>query len=303
MQASAKHAAILQQLQDRLHTGAQLLLALDAPSRPLAGAEAELNEQARQQGLLLPLKHPQLDPARQPAWLPLNAGAPALADSIAQALAEAEPDALALGQGRRVAGWLEIAGSAKLAAAHIGRQMIRRNSNGETHLLRLHDPAVSWALWPLLNTAQQHGLLGSIKRWWLLDPAGELICLQPAQTVAGAPRPLSRWEPALWEDLARIGPLNRALLAWRELAPECDGGKLETARLHAFSALRHASALGFDDEEDLSRFALHAITVHPRFYLHPRVQALLAEREADDFYSGLTDSLSEADWAAIAASA
>lgn len=303
MQASAKHAAILQQLQARQQAGAQLLLALDAPSRPLAGAEAELNEQARQQGLLLPLKHPQLDPARQPAWLPLNAGAPALADSIAQALAEAEPDALALGQGRRVAGWLEITGSAKLAAAHIGRQMIRRSPNGETHLLRLHDPAVSWALWPLLNTAQQRGLLGSVSRWWLLGPAGELTCLEPAPPATGAARPLSRWEPGLWEDIARIGPLNRALLAWREHAPECDAGTLETARLHAFAALRHAGALGFDDEEDLSRFALHAVTVHPRFYLHPRVQALLAGREADDFYSGLTDSLSEADWAAIAASA
>ncbi|MGR2662825.1 DUF4123 domain-containing protein [Chromobacterium haemolyticum] len=303
MQTSNQHAAILRQLQARQQAGAQLLLALDAPSRPLAGAEAELDAQVRQQGLPVPLKHTQLDPARQPAWLPLIAGAPALADSIAQAQAETEPDALTQGQGRRVAGWLEIAGSAKLAAAHIGRQMIRRTPNGETHLLRLHDPAVSWALWPLLNAAQQRGLLGSVSRWWLLDPAGELICLEPTQTVAGAPRPLSRWEPDLWEDIARIGPLNRALLAWRELAPECDDGKLESARLHAFTALRHASALGFDDEEDLSRFALHAITVHPRFYLHPRVQALLAGREADDFYSGLTDSLSETDWAAIAASA
>ena len=213
MQASAKHAAILQQLQDRLHTGAQLLLALDAPSRPLAGAEAELNEQARQQGLLLPLKHPQLGPARQPAWLPLNAGAPALADSIAQALAEAEPDALALGQGRRVAGWLEIAGSAKLAAAHIGRQMIRRNSNGETHLLRLHDPAVSWALWPLLNTAQQHGLLGSIKRWWLLTrPANSSACsrrkpsrARRARSRAGS-QPCGKTSPASARSTARCWP-------------------------------------------------------------------------------------------------
>ncbi|WP_249605310.1 hypothetical protein [Chromobacterium sp. IRSSSOUMB001] len=303
MQTSNQHAAILRQLQARQQAGAQLLLALDAPSRPLAGAEAELDAQVRQQGLPVPLKHPQLDPARQPAWLPLTAGAPALADSIAQALAEAEPDALAQGQGRLVAGWLEIAGSAKLAAAHIGRQMIRRTPNGETHLLRLHDPAVSWALWPLLNTAQQRGLLGSVSRWWLLDPAGELVCLEPAQQAARAPRLPSRWEPGLWEDIARIGSLNRALLAWREQAPECDADKLETARLHAFAALRHAGALGFDDDEDLSRFALHAVTVHPRFYLHPRVQALLAGRAADDFYSGLTDSLSEADWAAIAAGA
>ncbi|MBP4044046.1 DUF4123 domain-containing protein [Chromobacterium violaceum] len=298
-----KTQRLLAQLQQLRQSGQALYLAIDATHRTPDLDELEFARQVASQGLVVPLKHPEIDPAKQPCWTNAASAPPSLlARSVELALAETMPDALIQGHGRRIAGWLELETPAKQAAAHIGRQMIRRDAAGETVLLRLHDPSVLWALWPVLSPLQQRWLFRGIRRWWLLDPAGELACLEPPQTAQSAPAEAAAiWSAEQWQRIADIGAFNRALLDWAQQRPLPDGEDLLAARAEAFSALRQARALGFIDEQDLALFALHALSVHPRFYRHPKIQARLTRRQADDFYSGLVDELSEADWQNIAA--
>ncbi|MEO2217993.1 DUF4123 domain-containing protein [Chromobacterium vaccinii] len=296
-------SSLLSQLQQLQQTGSPLYLAVDATHREPSNDELEFAQQVASQGLVVPLKHPEVDPAKQPYWASIASSPPTLlARSVELALAETMPDALAQGHGRRVAGWLELEAPAKQAAAHIGRQMIRRDAAGETLLLRLHDPSVLWALWPILSPLQQRWLFRGIRRWWLLNPAGELACLEPPRAAQSGPAEAAAiWSEEQWQRIADIGAFNRSLLDWAQLRPLPDGEDLLAARTEAFAALRQARVLGFVDEQDLALFSLHALSVHPRFYRHPTMQARLARRQADDFYSGLVDGLSEIDWQSIAA--
>ncbi|MCX7205867.1 MAG: DUF4123 domain-containing protein, partial [Proteobacteria bacterium] len=194
--------AVLQCLSDKVQAGKQLCLALDYSHRALSDDELLLAEEVKLKGFVVPLKHRSLNPAMRPYWLPLpGENSEFLLPSIEQALQEASPDLIAEGCGRRVAGWLEIAGDAKQAALHISEQMIRFSPLGGNHLLRLHDPAVLWALWPLLNHEQQKYLLGPVDSWSLIAPNGQLIALQIKPDTGNNKGTPHIWGRELWQDI------------------------------------------------------------------------------------------------------
>jgi len=244
----------------------------------------------------LKLNHPEVDRAHWPIWLPLNIaqtqGSDLLQMSIERALAECTVASLRQGQGRRIAGWLLVDESVDGAAQHWARQMLQRRANVGTKLLRLHDPAVLWALWQRLDPAQQRTLLGPVRSWWLLDPTGQMLKLSAPFAEAEAEARLSApWSDTLWQDIEHIGAFNDALRHLIEPPPN-----LPHALDSAMRAMQRAEAAGFNHVKDLAAYAMHAIAVHDQFDSHPIIRRALAQTQADQHYVELVAGLSEEDW-------
>lgn len=214
--------------------------------------------------------------------------------SLREALAELAPERLAQGSGRRICGWLESAADGKALARYIATQMIQTHGEARQRLLRWHDPAVLWALWPLLTTEQQASLLGPINAFRVLDPAGHWLRF-------GARQPATRQTLDLdgeqWRGIESIAPLN-AVLREIDLSP-LRSERLDALRDDALAALRRARQLGFSDFQDQCTFARLALTVHADFDTHPLVAERLAQRAPDDHFTALVDDLSAEDWARI----
>lgn len=307
MDVKSRHA----QLSDALHAQLSIYagdttvwLALDGAVRPIGyhRSDSEHRVEAQLNGpgaMKLTLAHEQIDRQWFPTWVPLDLERAAdsffLQDSIELALGELEPDRLNEGHGRRVAGWLEVQGHARLAATQFAARMLQRTPARTSVLLRLHDPAVLWAIWPLLLQEQQASWFGAIKSWRLLDPAGNLVLLQPSPaTPADAPLTTDQWL-----DIANITPMNHTLRACLQRLGRTTSGALEQVRIDVVAALRRARHLGFTDAMDLALFAEHAVLVSPEFDLHDRVRRELDRREPGDHYSELIESLTDEDWAAV----
>lgn len=255
--------------------------------------------------MAVPIDHPQVDRSLWPLWLPLDAatghGSGVLQDSLHAALVELQPEALQRGQGRRLAGWLQLHDDCDpaRAARQLGRTMLQHPPDGGSTLLRLHDPAVRWALWPLLDAGQQAALLGPIRRWWGLDPTGHLCSIESARPSSEA----LTLRVDQWRDLELIQPLNRALGAWLQHQPAAWQGRhaVHQARDLALQALRRAGQHGLQHPHDLAAFAGHALGVHPRFDEHSKMRRLLAQLQTTgEHYTAAAEALTADDWTAMA---
>lgn len=218
-----------------------------------------------------------------------------ISEAIEEALAERLPESLAQGAGRRICGWLESPVAGEVLARHIADRFSLRLPDGTTGKLRWFDPAVLWAMWPILTPVQRNALLGPIAAYWLLDPTGAWQTLHSSPLME-SPSHLTLDATQLAE-IGRIAALNRTLREWGAayLKPDV----LSAAREIAAAALRRGAALGFADLNDLAAFALRALTTHPRFDSHPLVRERLAKREPDDYFSALVDDLTPDDWVRI----
>jgi hypothetical protein len=245
--------------------------------------------------------HTKLDKREMPLLLELDSARAAdsgiIRTSISEGLAERLPASLTQGAGRRICGWLESSANAPTLARHIARHVVMCRPTGIMAALRWYDPAVLWALWPLLEPAQRKTLLGPVDTFWLLDPAGRWMPLRA--DFQGVPAAHLDLTADQWTEADAIGPLNQALRDWGAASalPEA----LIAARLVGAAALRRARSLGFADRRDLVAFAHYALAIHPRFDQHPLVRNRLAERADDDYFTVLVDDLKPEDWQRIRA--
>lgn len=272
----------------------------EAPGAPLSECEERFCAALlRRNPTKVHLRHPQVDPSWYPRWFMLEPNVAVnsflLQDSVEFALQELLPERLEQGNGRRISGWLSVAGAPEAAAEVIGHRMVQRRQDGEMRLLRLHDPAVLWATWPLLTPGQQASWLGSVRAWWLLDPSGKLVSL--ASRAEPSDEPLTDRQ---WLAIDNVTALNGAL---RECLPLNAQRDVESLRQIAMRALDRARRHGLTDLRDLTLYAKHAMTVHPMFDQHDIVRQLLDHRDAEDHYTALVDALTEQDWLAVRAAA
>lgn len=214
--------------------------------------------------------------------------------SLREAVEELEPETLAQGGGRRICGWLESDADGKTIARHIATQMIQSHGEARRLLLRWYDPAVLWAIWPLLQRSQQATLLGPIASFRILDPAGHWAKLTPPQLAASQALDLT---PDQWLGIECIAALNGVMREF-DLMP-LSGERVNAMRDNAMAALGRARRLGFVDSQDQRAFAHLALTVHADFDAHPLVAERLAKRAKDDYFSALVDDLSADHWAQI----
>lgn len=249
------------------------------------------------------LPHPEIDPQWCPTWFALRldraTDAHILNHSIAWALEEAAPAHVRAGLGRRVSGWFMTSGhSIQSVARHWAQSMVRRAPQGKGRvLLRLHDPAVLWAVWQTLPPAQRDQWLGPVSQWHLLTPSGDLRLLESSAHPNGDD--VSPYSPDLnaqqWQDIQNITPLHLTMqrLASTDLPSAAEYQQMLLTGLHA---LRRANLYGFNDPHSLSLFAELAITRHPQFDEHPELQRLLRQREPDEPLGGLLSDLTDLDW-------
>lgn len=303
----------VQDISDALHRAVAnsehqtLWLAMDGSDQPLPDIDGG-DWSSTCKCVEINLRHPEIDPRWQPRWFALNLAhaqdAHILNHSIAWALDERQPRHLRAGMGRRVSGWLLAPDddSIHAAASHCARLMLRTAPSSPGHfLLRLHDPAVLWAVWQILTPEQKSEWWGPIGRWHFLDPVGELSLLEaPAQRqnepIGSLSHPLSAQQ---WQDIQNITPLHRAIQSL--LAAEPTGSAPYKRWFQSgLQALRRANTHRLNDLHSLSLFAELALTRHPDFDQHPRVQQLLMQREVDEPLGGLLSDLTEQDWRSIA---
>lgn len=295
--------ASVQQICEHLHKEAsdtsegQLWLGIDAGS-PNAPPLPALLQQAIETPATLPVRprHPSMEGHPCPHWLPLNLlrsqGSQLLALSVEHALAECAAPSLRQGQGRRISGWLLCGHDAEQAAQHLALSMVRKHPDGTACLLRLHDPAVMWAIWQVLDSTQRVQLLGPIQTWCLLDPRQRLTVL--SETARDEKASLATWSEAQWQDIAHIGAFNKAL---RQQPPR--SGKLDQCLQVALQAMRRARAAGFRHPQDLVAYATHAMNTHPRFDMHPLVRQALDLAQPDQSFCERVSGLSDEDWALV----
>ncbi len=256
----------------------------------------------------LPLAIPdaRVDQRLHPLLLPLNSAMAAdsaiVHEAILLSLEELQPAALAHGQGRRIGGFVRWKAT-EAKQAHLGhalgKAMLHRRPNGVQTWLRLSDPAVLWAIWPMLTSDQQADLMGPIEAWWLHDPVGNLQVLRAAAT---SNQPL-RFSAEQWPMLDDIESVNLAFRAKLGKVPEAMSASSEQVAHwygDALKALRRATLLGMADREARSTFCALALTLHPRFDEHALVKDRL-HRDANENFMTLVDGLSADDRALIAA--
>lgn len=218
-----------------------------------------------------------------------------ISETIEEALAESQPESLARGRGRRVCGWLVSSASINQLAAHIAECFVIRQSPGHTRKLRWFDPAVLWALWPILTPTQRNRLIFPIDAYWLLDPGGHWLTLGRSRETEASPS--LDFNAEQLAEIGRIAALNRCLREWG--AAHAQSSALDTARATASAALRRAAGFGFSSTGDLAAFASRALTAHPNFDSHPLVSERLNRRESDDYFTALVDDLTPMDWERI----
>ena len=305
----------VEMLSDAMHRaltahGDHCWLMLDPSVAHTAGRTA-LEELLRERTTVVNISSPhrQLDDEAMPMLVSLDSARPEgsrlLKASLEQSLNELAPQVLRTQAGRYVCGWWCAPAEAGAALAlHLRRVLVMRLGSEGSTFVRWHDPAVLWAVWPLLDAPQQVQLLGPSKALWNLSPTGawrtyeappfEQTQEQPVE-AAVHPLGLATQQRA---DLELITPLNAAMRncaeVWQARMSE------EQARETAMAALRRAPAMGFDDKRDLALFAQKALTVHPQFDLHPLVARRLGSRQNGDYFSALIDDLSESEWALVA---
>lgn len=199
-------------------------------------------------------------PCLVPLDTSLAADSSLLVQSIEEGLDELNPHLIRQGSGRRNAGWLVTQASTTQVAAHLSSLLIQRNANGQRLYLRLTDPAVLWAIWPVLTPDQQAFVMGPIKAWWLLDPAGNLVEL-PQPSPHGVPGRFTL-SPQQWADIERIQPLNRAInihLTERDVPCALSATEMAALVSRGLVAMRHARLQTPDDHHDDADVALQAM--------------------------------------------
>ncbi|MDR2213856.1 MAG: DUF4123 domain-containing protein, partial [Pseudomonadales bacterium] len=291
------------QLADR-PTG-KLLLLLDPVLRSIAEGDALAEGLGALTSTPVKFVRYGIDPSHRPYLLELDtltlAGSDYLARSVYEALTELQPAALRTGAGRRIGGWLASKAPPAQVAHHLASVMITHREDGSAFWLRLHDPAVLWWLWNLLEPAQRRILLGPIETLWLLDPAGQLVVLrgapgqEPVQPALFLPLGLSAQQ---WQDIENIESLNVALRQWGGATAHPE--QLDSLCTAVRNTLRRARACGFSDRRDLAAYALCALRVHPAFDTHPHMRERIEARGEDDYFTSLIEEFEDEDWQRIA---
>ncbi|WP_341676413.1 DUF4123 domain-containing protein [Niveibacterium sp. SC-1] len=246
-----------------------------------------------------------LDPQLCPELFVLDASrlepSLALSNCIEEALVELDADSLRSGAGRRIAGFVQAGQSPQTMARHLGRLLVQRRPapHGSVFTaLHVYDPAVLWWLWPSLSDTQRGIVLGPARAWWLLDPVGRWHVLDTSSPHDPGTHALEL-TLSQWTLVQGIGALNAVL---RHLPLESlSAPALAALQQRAFEGLQRAHASGWSVSHDLQTYVRTALTRHPLFDRHPRVQQLLRNRTPDDRLAALIDGVTEEEWLSVAA--
>ncbi len=272
-----------------------------------------LDEESFAQGverLRLPVKpilwsHPHLLHEHRPLLMPLdpdsNQASELLTLSMAMGTSDAQPDSLQARLGTRIGSWLISNASLPVLQEHLGRLAVQtlpadhQIELGRTRLLRYFEPSVFSVLWDMSDPPQQEAVLGPISQWfWMARDVSGLVDLRSAIKPPPSDRvPRSSekvlWTAAQWRHLLALDALNPVLIA-RGLQ------SADLMKAHAVMAcLGRLRCAGIRHSRDLEVMAELALSHHPSFDQHPRVEDLIANR-GDQYAAGALSGLKAEDW-------
>jgi hypothetical protein len=180
-----------------------------------------------------------------------------------------------------------------LADSLRSRAILRAPGENRSVYFRFHDPRVVQQLRWILNPAQLTRLFKGVKRWTFVLQT-EWLCLHvdlmAAATASDLPLALSRAQFEQIERTAAVNAVTQILMssvghdAWL-LGPQIDQAMERAVNQHAFT--RHA---------DLQAFALHAMTMHPKFDSDAQISAALRARDEDESYEDVAAGIDPDHW-------
>ncbi len=254
----------------------------------------------------LPLQPDRVSRDYWPSLIELDLGHPvahAVCESaIAMALEDWSPEGLKAAQGHRIGAFLFSSVPFERLARHLATAFVQQRPDGAAQrLLTLADPAAFEGIWRICNPAQRDRLLGPIAVWRTLGRHGVWCEARRPEQNGRADGTASDGQLAFdgdqWRALADVRAINRA---WAQMR---GAGKRVDQRAFAGlpASLRRAQGYGLNDAQDIERYALDALETGAEFDQHPRIQRLLRERPAQQYYSRTIADLGPSDWAEIRA--
>ena len=340
---SDPHAELLAQIKTRHPTHRSVWILFDPAMNPMYEDEtsAAWLDLAERMPVQVAIPGYGLGVERCPLWLQADLTKPKaqqlLRATVEGARDELHPDALRRNNGRRVCAWVCSPPNAKSTpdalraqALHMAGLLVQTRPNLPTHYpylngrpvhVRLQDPAVLWALWPLFNSMQKSQWLAHVGGWWMLKPNGQMHALQALQADAPMHSPRAvphaldmRFTPDQWTSVPHIQPLNHALRKWLQRSlqdnplAELADLDVDNARDGACAAIRTTDNAGWRDLIDLQAVAYYAMAYHPRFDTSTLIrnhlaQRMVAARKDDAAFdlAGWLHVLSASDWQRVVA--
>ncbi|MBD2794022.1 DUF4123 domain-containing protein [Xenorhabdus szentirmaii] len=224
-----------------------------------------------------------------------------LADSVQYSLKECRPSSLRRGAGRAVCGWIMTENPLNQLANHIGETAIQSDANNFKFFFRFYDPAVLPYIWHELTEWQKYRMIAGIGHWIIINGDGEPILYK-----GGIQQPNLVFNLALSENqiqsLSLISTINKEMVQYRFDNTE---NRLSEAWVivQILPALKRIQQT-YPNQDDISfkQFTQLAMSIHPEFDLHPKVNNLIKQDTVKnaliDWFS-IQDKFSDKAWETI----
>jgi hypothetical protein len=276
---------LIKQLRAEIQTagGGKCLLWVD----PAQWDPYEDDEIVGQRRVRVPIIHVRFALRRAPYLVPLDLAVPGDAE-LFNGSVERAWDAWAIGRlrasrGQPICGWVVTNASAQTVANHWGRHCHLHGHQYKSKLLRFHDPGVREWLWPTLNEAQRHALLGPAACLFALGRnQGLMRHASDSSDVTPAP---FRLDDQQWRQVGDYATLHAAWVACASAlaGPFCAQAVLD--------ALVHATRAGVMQDSERELYAMHALQLGTRFYTDVRMKPVWNHTRTGGYYGSAVEDV------------
>lgn len=245
------------------------------------------------------INHPRFDSKLGPYLVPLRLSEHEDDDifraSVEMAWTAWSSESLCARAGQPIAGWIDTADDPRSLAHYWASRCHLHRFDGQSWLLRFHDPGVREWLWEILTQDQQRKLLGSARALFGLNRAQQLMQHRLASSPSGkSPENQSLLlDKRQWTDVGNYATAHGAWLQWIGLTPALRTPLAEHWQREVLDALSHAPAYGIDNESDRQLFALHALMIGADFHRSPKLAPVWQKTLAGEFYGGALEDVFE----------
>jgi hypothetical protein len=193
--------------------------------------------------------------------------------------------------GQPVCGWIVTPSPAEILANHWGRHCHIHGHQYKSKLLRFHDPGVREWLWPTLNEAQRHSLLGPAACLFALGRNQCLLRHASKFTFSAlAPFELNNQQ---W---LQVGDYATVHAAWLECVAATGSASLnppfsELALAAVLSALAQATRHGVTQQSERKLYARHALQLGTEFHADERMQKVWELTCGENYYGSVIEDV------------
>lgn len=262
-------------------------LLVDPLLRPFDDLQAELEEYFLEaKKIPLAILHDEIAQADCPFFIQFNVNDQkanhCLRLVLQEAIEELNSGLLVTGSGRRFC--MLIATNQPATLAKQWARYSIQNREMRQIWLRLHDPAVFWQLWKILDKEQHSQLIEPSEHIWLLDPRANLVHYQSTVNSPIDNNHLLRMTESQWLKIDQIQQVNLVLQQLGDVVPRKNESHLYNIKHQLTQALDMAVSLTFMDVEDQRLFMQHAIKYGGLFYQQQDIFTRLKNKQPDDYY-------------------